>query len=193
MNGLGVLFGVMVGAYAAGSLNFSIALFRLIGRDDPRRHGSGNPGVSNVYRQAGPGWAALILLLDMGRAALVALAATMVLPAWQVPWVGLALIIGNRFPCLHGFNGGKGVANFLGFTAVIAPFWAGIGILAWVATHLIWRTAFLSSFALLLFLIAGMVLAEGVPRQGWIAAVLTALLIVACHHRNIRDRWGGRA
>ncbi|HHC24907.1 MAG TPA: glycerol-3-phosphate acyltransferase, partial [Desulfobacterales bacterium] len=30
------------------------------------------------------------------------------------PWIGLSLILGNRFPCFHGFQGGKGVANYLG-------------------------------------------------------------------------------
>jgi hypothetical protein len=27
--------------------------------------------------------------------------------------------------------------------------------------------------------------------QGGVGAGVTALFIVACHHRNIRDRWGG--
>ena len=44
-------------AYVAGSLNFSILICRITGRDDPRHHGSGNPGATNVYRQAGIWWA----------------------------------------------------------------------------------------------------------------------------------------
>jgi acyl phosphate:glycerol-3-phosphate acyltransferase len=191
MSGPGVFLWMMAAGYVAGSVNFSIVLFRLSGRGDPRLHGSGNPGATNVYRQAGLAWAASVLLLDMGRAIAVALAAAAVLPAWQTPWVGLGLIVGNRFPCFHGFKGGKGVANYLGFTVVMAPFWAATGALAWVATHLVWRTAFLSSFALVFFLTVGTVFAEGVGWQGGVGAGVTALFIVACHHRNIRDRWGG--
>ncbi len=179
-------------AYGAGSVNFSILAFRFTGREDPRHHGSGNPGATNVYRQAGIGWAVAVLLLDVGRAVALALAAKMLLPFWQVPWVGLGLILGNRFPCFHGFKGGKGVANYLGFTLAVAPVWAALGALAWGAAHLVWRTPFLSSFAMLFFLAAGTVIADGGDWRGGIGAVATALFIVACHHRNIRQRWGGQ-
>jgi glycerol-3-phosphate acyltransferase PlsY len=192
MTGLPTFFLLLVVAYVAGSINFSILACRFTGRGDPRHHGSGNPGATNVYRQAGIGWAAAVLLLDMGRAVLVALVAETLAPFWQVPWVGLALIVGNRFPCFHGFKGGKGVANFLGFTAVVAPGWAALGALAWGAVHLVWRTPFLSSFAMVLFLAAGTALADGGSWQGGVGAVVTAVFIVACHHRNIRERWGGK-
>jgi glycerol-3-phosphate acyltransferase PlsY len=180
---------LLVIAYAAGSVNFSILAFRFSGRQDPRQHGSGNPGATNVYRQAGIAWAAAVLMLDMGRAVAVALLAKALLPIGQIPWVGLSLIAGNRFPCFHGFKGGKGVANYLGFTLAVAPAWTAVGALAWAAAHLIWRTPFLSSFAMVLCLAVGTTWVVG---RGWgVAGVwLTALLIVACHHRNIRERWG---
>lgn len=192
MNGLPVFVWLFAAAYVAGSVNFSILAFRFTGRDDPRHHGSGNPGATNVYRQAGIGWAVSVLLLDVGRAIVVALAAKALLPFWQVPWVGLGLILGNRFPCFHRFQGGKGVANYLGFTAVLTPGWAVLGGLAWGAAHLLWRTPFLSSFAMVLVLTAGTLLVQGGGWRGGVGAVATALLIVACHHRNIRERWGGK-
>jgi len=181
---------LLTGAYVAGSVNFSILAFRLTGRQDPRQHGSGNPGATNVCRQAGLGWAAAVLLLDVGRAVGVALTASALLPLGQTIWVGLALILGNRFPCFHGFTGGKGVANYLGFTLALAPVWAGIGVLAWGTAYLIWRTPFLSSFALVFFLSGGTALS--VRGNGWGVAgvLLTAAFIVVCHHRNIRQRWG---
>lgn len=177
-------------AYVAGSVNFSILAFRFTGREDPRRHGSGNPGATNVYRQAGMGWAAAVLLLDVGRAFMVGIAAKSLLPVWQVPWLGLGLILGNRFPCFHGFKGGKGVANYLGFTLVVAPMWAGIAALAWGVAHLVWRTPFLSSFAMVVVLAAGTTITLGANWQVGFGAVVTALFIVACHHRNIREQWG---
>ena len=184
--------GLFIAAYVAGSVNFAILAFRCTGRDDPRRHGSGNPGATNVYRQAGLAWAAAVLLLDMGRAVGVALAAKALLPLGQVPWIGLGLILGNRWPCLHGFKGGKGVANYLGFTAAVAPAAAGVGVLAWGAAHLIWRTPFLSSFAMVFCLTVGTAAAPGMIGCGRIGAVATAVFIVACHHRNIRERWSRR-
>jgi glycerol-3-phosphate acyltransferase PlsY len=184
--------GLSVAAYTAGSVNFSILAFRVTGRDDPRQHGSGNPGATNVYRQAGLAWAVAVLLLDMGRAMGVAILAAALLPVWQAPWVGLGLIMGNRWPLFHRFRGGKGVANYLGFTVVIAPAWAGIGALAWGAAHLVWRTPFLSSLAMVLCLAVGTALVHGAGVRGGLGAMATALFIVACHHTNIRRRWGGR-
>ncbi len=179
-------------AYIAGSVNFPILFFRFTGRDDPRAHGSRNPGATNVYRQAGPAWAAGILLMDMARAMAVALLAIQWLPIGQIPWVGLGLIMGNHWPLFHGFKGGKGVANYLGFTLVITPVWTVIGGLAWGAAFLIWRTPFLSSFSLVACLALGTILVEGIHLAGVLGVLTTVLFIVACHHTNICQRWGRR-
>ena len=72
-------------AYLAGSINFSILLFKISGKEDPRTEFSGNPGVVNVYRQAGLFMAALVWLLEMGRAMGVALACSYLLPTAWVP------------------------------------------------------------------------------------------------------------
>ena len=177
-------------AYIAGSVNFPILFFRMTGREDPRKHGSRNPGATNVYRQAGLGWAAGILFMDMARAMVVAFLATRWLSVGMVPWVGLALIMGNHWPLFHGFKGGKGVANYLGFTLVLAPVWALIGGLAWGSAFLIWRTPFLSSFSMVACLALGTTRIEGMNPVGILGVLATVLFIVACHHANIRGRWG---
>ncbi len=174
-------------AYMAGSVNFSILLFRFLGLQDPRSRFSGNPGASNVYRQAGPVWAAVVLLLDMGRAAAVSLAALHLVPLYRVPWIGMALIVGNAYPCFHGLRGGKGVANYLGFGAVLSPWAALAGVAAWGAVFTRWRKAFLSSFALVLVLTVGMLAACGagpVPLSG---TLLTAGFVFWRHRRNVRE------
>ncbi|HYA13651.1 MAG TPA: glycerol-3-phosphate acyltransferase, partial [Syntrophales bacterium] len=66
---------LLLAAYIAGSVNFSILLFKMLGRDDPRYHFSGTAGTTNVYRQAGMLWAGVILLLDLARAVAVSWAA----------------------------------------------------------------------------------------------------------------------
>jgi glycerol-3-phosphate acyltransferase PlsY len=190
MNNSGFFLFSFLIAYLAGSVNFSILVFCLTGREDPRRRGSRNPGATNVYRQAGFTWALVVLVLDMGRAILVGKTATLWLPLWQVPWIGLGLIVGNRFPCFHGFEGGKGVANYLGFTLAIAPVWAGVGMLAWGVAHAFWRTPFLSSFSMVIVMSIGTAFCAGLPWQGGVAVFATAAFIVWCHHSNIRDRWG---
>jgi glycerol-3-phosphate acyltransferase PlsY len=59
-------------AYLAGSVNFAIIFLKLAGKADPRLNFSGNAGTTNVYRQAGILWAAVVFLLDIGRAITVA-------------------------------------------------------------------------------------------------------------------------
>jgi len=177
-------------SYFAGSVNYSILLFRVLGKEDPRNNHSKNPGATNVYRQAGLFWAAVVLLLDVGRAFVVGYAAVSWLEPQWVALVGLALILGNRYPCFHGFDGGKGVANYLGFILAIAPGWAGLGMLAWGAAHAIWRTPFLSSFSMVLVMSIGTAFGASLPWQGVIGVFATAGFIVWCHHSNIQERWG---
>jgi glycerol-3-phosphate acyltransferase PlsY len=145
-------------AYLAGSLNFSILLFKILGKEDPRGEFSGNPGVVNVYRQAGLPVAALVWLLDMGRSIGVALVCISLLSTALVPIGGLALILGNRYPCFHQFSGGKGVANYLGFTTIIAPLAAGTSALAWLVTFALVRIPFVGSFVMVSMLGVGTLL-----------------------------------
>lgn len=178
---------IMIIAYLAGSVNFAILLFGFLGKGDPRKSYSGNAGVTNVYRQAGPPWAAAVLLLDVGRAVLVALLAHYALSSGQVTWAGLALIIGNSYPCFHGFRGGKGVANYLGFTAVITPAGAAVSAFAWVLAYLYRREPFIASFVMVAVLAISTIAACGY-RPGAIAgSALTVLLIVYNHRKNIRS------
>ena len=172
-------------AYLAGSINFSILLFKISGKEDPRTEFSGNPGVVNVYRQAGLFMAALVWLLDIGRAMGVALASSYLLPTALVPIGGLALILGNRFPCFHQFQGGKGVSNYLGFTTLIAPEAAGISALAWLASFALFRIPFVGSFVMVFILGAGTLLACNFDPLSAAAVLATVALIYYGHKRNV--------
>ena len=176
---------ILLFAYFAGSVNFAIILLGLLGKEDPRTKFSGNAGTTNVYRQAGRGWAAVVLLLDAGRAVGLAALALYFLPAALVPWVGTALVVGNRFPCFHRFQGGKGVASFLGFTILIAPWWTVLSCLVWVVVYGIVRIPFIASFFMVLIL-GGATASSGDSQAVSIAGtVVTVLLIFLNHWKNI--------
>ena len=149
------LFLLFAVAYLAGSVNFPILLLKWFKKADPRESFSKNPGMFNVYRQHGFYWALLILLLDMGRSVAVAYAASFFLPISTIPWIGFGLIIGNCFPCFHRFRGGKGVANYLGFTAFLAWPWALAAMGVWLACYAVSRIAFIGSLTMVLILAAG--------------------------------------
>lgn len=176
-------------AYLIGSINFAILLFRLLGRRDPRTHFSGNAGVTNVYRQAGWPMAALVLVLDMGRAMMVAILAAHFWDDVLVPWAGLALILGNRFSCFHGWPCGKGVANYLGFNAVLLPVGTGLALVVYLVVFALTRTPFMGSFGILATL-TGFGWFHWANEPLALAAVLiTSISIVCFHHNNIAALW----
>ena len=175
----------LLGAYAVGSINFSILLLKVLGKDDPRTGFSGNPGVFNVYGLAGFFWALVVLMLDVVRAMGVAIISVSLLKQEFVPWVGLGLILGNRFPCFHSFRGGKGVANYLGFTTVIAPLAAAFSALAWVAIYVLFRIPFIGSFVMVFTLAAGTLRACDFHPIAAGAVLATVALIVGGHQSNM--------
>ena len=107
------------------------------------------------------------------------------LPFAFVPWIGLALVAGNRFPCFHGFRGGKGVASYLGFVVPIAPWGAAAACLAWVAVHRIVRIPFIASFCMILVLGRAVAAAGETDVLSIAGTVATVALIVFNHRRNI--------
>jgi glycerol-3-phosphate acyltransferase PlsY len=171
--------------YLIGSLNFAILLLRLLGKEDPRTQFSGNAGTTNVYRQAGRGWAVVVLLLDIGRALALAALALDLLSFVFVPWIGFALVAGNRFPCFHGFRGGKGVAGYLGFTLFISPWAAALSCSIWVIVHRIVRIPFIASFFMIAILGAGMVMAGDGGMASIAGTLATVLLIIFNHRKNM--------
>jgi acyl phosphate:glycerol-3-phosphate acyltransferase len=177
--------GLLLFTYLAGSINFAIIVLALLGKGDPRKAFSGNAGTTNVYRQAGRGWASVVLILDLGRAACLAELAMVLLPLDVIPWIGLALVAGNRFPCFHRFEGGKGVASYLGFTLPIAPWGAAAACLAWVAVHRIVRIPFVASFVMVLILGGAAVAAGGGKAIPICGTAATVLLIFFNHKKNI--------
>lgn len=176
---------ILLLAYFAGSINFAIIILGLLGKEDPRTKFSGNAGTTNVYRQAGKGWAAVVLLLDAGRAVGLAALALYGLPAGLVPWVGTALVAGNRFPCFHRLQGGKGVASFLGFSILIVPWGALLSCLVWVAVYGIARIPFIASFFMVLILGGATVWASDPRAASITGTAVTVLLIFFNHRKNI--------
>ncbi len=112
---------VLVAAYLVGSIPFAVVTSKLLGLEDPRRYGSGNPGATNVLRSGNKGAAALTLLGDALKGWVAVWAATRLgfAPA-EAALAGLAAFLGHVFTIFLRFNGGKGVATALGVLAGIS-------------------------------------------------------------------------
>jgi len=179
-------------SYLAGSINFAILFFKIAGKDDPRLSFSGNAGTTNVYRQAGLPWAVLVFALDIGRAlAVAALAMHFISGEWLI-WAGFFLISGNSFPCFHGFRGGKGVASYLGFTALIVPWITLLAAIVWVSVYGVKRVPFIASFFMVAILSIGHSLSFQWTLPATAGALATFALIVFNHRSNIRQCWKDR-
>ena len=102
-----------------------------------------------------------------------------------LPWAGFFLVLGNSFPCFHGFHGGKGVANYLGFTALIAP-WAALASAAiWLIAYGIGRITFIASFFMVFTLAFGQAFTLHWKFSAVSGALATFLLILFNHRKNI--------
>jgi len=183
-----IIFLIFLFAYLAGSVNFAILFFKIAGRGDPRLGFSGNAGTTNVYRQAGMLWATVVFLLDIGRSLAVALAAIYFLEKSLLPWAGFFLVLGNSYPCFHGFCGGKGVANYLGFTLPVAPWAALAAAIVWLVVYYgTVRVPFIASFFMVLTLAGGQMTALEWQPCAVAGAVATFALILFNHRKNIAD------
>jgi len=178
---------LLIAAYLIGSVNFSIILFIILGKNDPRKQFSGNAGVTNVYRQAGFFWAALVLIIEISKAVLFAYLSLKLLPTDYVPFIGFTLVIGNRYTCFHGFKGGKGVAAYLGFTSIITPLYTGISLLGWVIMFKIFKLPFLASFVMVCILSFGTVIYSSFKLVPVLGVFLTAMFIFFNHKSNITE------
>jgi acyl phosphate:glycerol-3-phosphate acyltransferase len=182
---MGKIFLIYLFAYLVGSVNFAIIFFKLTGREDPRMSFSGNAGTTNVFRQTGYFWATVILLLDIGRALVVAAVAVHFLEGQYLPWAAFSLVLGNSIPCFHGFRGGKGVANYLGFTVLVAPWAAFVSAAIWLVVYGIVRIPFIASFFMIFTLACGQAYTLNWQFSAVTGALAAFLLILFNHRKNI--------
>ena len=118
--------------YLSGSLTPSIWITRLVKGVDVRDSGSGHATTTNTIRQAGFGWGALVLVLDIAKGFLPTWLVLQFAPAiWVVPLTTAAVVIGHCWPLFANFRGGMGLASAGGCLLAVAPlaFLIGLAIL----------------------------------------------------------------
>jgi glycerol-3-phosphate acyltransferase PlsY len=133
-------------AYLIGSVSSAIIVCRLMGLDDPREQGSGNPGATNVMRIGGKKAAAITLFGDALKGLIpVLIAKSLGVDTLLLALVVIAAFLGHLYPIFFGFKGGKGVATTLGLTLGVT--WLlGLAVLAtWFAVYKISKISSLSA------------------------------------------------
>lgn len=125
---------VAVISYFLGCCNSSIIISKYVLKDDVRKYGSGNAGLTNFYRVYGKKNVLWVILLDVLKAVFSCLIGGAILGAvmdWTVLGryvAGLFCMLGHVFPCMFGFKGGKGVLS--GGTIAIMLDWR-IALVVW--------------------------------------------------------------
>ena len=175
--------------YLLGSIPFGVLVTKLMGLGDLRQIGSGNIGATNVLRTGNKGAALATLLLDGGKGAVAVLIARCYAGEDAAQLAGLAAFLGHIFPVWLRFNGGKGVATFLGTLLALAWPVGAAACLTWFATAVITRISSLSALvaAALAAVWAGFL---GHSDMIWLIATLGTLVFFR-HRANIERLMAG--
>ena len=175
--------------YLFGSIPFGLVLTKLAGTQDLRSIGSGSIGATNVLRTGSKALAVGTLLGD----ALKGTVAVVIMGYCAGPnaamLAALGAFLGHLFPVWLKFNGGKGVATYIG--VLIGLFWpaAIVFCVMWLAV------AFATRYSSL----AGLVAAFITPVFLWwfghsalasLCVVMTLLLFYK-HRENIKRLQAG--
>jgi len=120
---------VYVAAYLLGTIPSAVVVSRIAsgGTVDIRAAGSGNPGALNTLGVHGAKWGAVVLLIDVGKAAL-ACALGLQLSDAAACYAGSAAVVGHCFPVWSRFRGGKGIACAGGQCLVTFPVFSPIAL-----------------------------------------------------------------
>lgn len=181
---------IIVAAYLLGSISSAVIFCRLAGLPDPRKHGSGNPGATNVLRIGGKQAALGVLLFDILKGLLpVSVGLYLALSPLQIGFIALAACLGHVFPIFFQFRGGKGVATAFGAILPLGYAISGLALLTWLIVFGISGYSSLSA----------VITALSVPFYVWwfkpeltFPVALVCCLLVYRHHDNIQRLWRGQ-
>ena len=180
-----------LGSYLLGNLNGAVIVSRVMAHEDVRSHGRGNAGLTNFIRNYGVRTAALVVLIDVGKAVAACLLGQALLSplgyAKEGQMLGAAcVLLGHIFPALLGFKGGKGILS--GFTIALMVDWR-IGLLIFltfaVAYGLTQYVSLGSVLAAAMFGVGFILFYRQQPVMMW-TALLLAALVIFMHRGNIQ-------
>ena len=183
---------VMLLSYFFGCFNGSFMVSHFIIRDDVRKHGSGNAGLTNFYRTYGAKYALLVIACDMGKTVAACLLGSFFFRClgWDgtlgTLLAGLGCELGHIFPVFYGFRGGKGILS--GGTLVLLLNWR-VAAVAWALFLLLWLTTRYVSLASITASCSAPITVYFVYGHNWLYTGLclaVAALVVWCHRENIQ-------
>jgi acyl phosphate:glycerol-3-phosphate acyltransferase len=176
---------VVLGGYLLGSMPFGYWVVLLLKGEDIRTVGSGNIGATNVWRTYGKGYGIPIVVLDVAKGFVPALAGTLLVGELVGVLAGGAAMLGHWRPLFLGFQkGGKTVATGGGTLLGVAPLLGAIGVAIWVVVFLLSRYASVASMVTAVALpFVGLALGE--PWPVIVFAAIAGAAVLVLHKANI--------
>lgn len=188
-------------SYVIGSLNSAIISVYLIKREDIRKFGSNNAGLTNVYRCFGPGCAGVTLILDLAKGLIVVLGTMLVLfssgmfdadehnAATACLIVSFFAVLGHVFPAFYGFKGGKGILVAATCALAVNPWIFVFGVITMLLFVGITKYISVGSIACCLgypaFIFLSELLRDGITNDTYIHAAIAGAIGLLCLARHI--------
>ena len=135
---------VGITSYLMGSIPFGFILTKIFLKKDIREIGSGNIGATNALRTGNKLVGYSTLILDIVKAIIPVIYVKMNYPE-LIYIASLCAFLGHVFPIWLKFNGGKGVATYVGILFSINILLGLIFAVSWGVVFLIFRYSSLSS------------------------------------------------
>jgi glycerol-3-phosphate acyltransferase PlsY len=181
--------GMMLLAYLCGSVSSAVIVSKLFRLPDPRLHGSGNPGATNVLRLGGAVPAVLVLVFDVLKGTIPVWGSYFLkIEAFYLGMIAICACLGHIYPVFFGFKGGKAVATAFGAMMPIGLDLAGLLIATWMI--LVGATGY-SSFAAIVTVTLAPIFTWFIKPLYTIPVLMLSILIVFRHRQNLIRLWRG--
>ena len=171
-------------SYLFGSIPFGFILTKIFAKKNITSSGSGNIGATNVVRVAGKKIGYVTFILDSSKGiagVLIAGYSSLQNPLFAYI-CGLCAILGHMFPIWLKFNGGKGVATFIGILFCYDILLSTCLLLSWYFIYYVTKIVSISSILLMLVIIVFFTI-----KWQYVSAIfiINSILIIIKHHENI--------
>ena len=165
-----------------GSIPFGLVLTKIFLKKDIREIGSGNIGATNVLRAGKKTLGIATLLLDALKA-YASVLITLNLSSDYVYLSALLCFLGHIFPIWLKFNGGKGIAVYLGVLFAFSIYLGFIFIVSWIIVLYLSKYSSLSSLISTLVIFLYSIILNNFNMSLFFFIIL--IIVIYTHKENI--------
>jgi acyl phosphate:glycerol-3-phosphate acyltransferase len=178
---------ILIGVYLLGSIPTGYWLVKAFKGYDIRTKGSGNIGMTNVWRVAGAPWGIVTLVLDITKGVIAVKTAQHFA---QFDWVpaaaGLLVLLGNVFSIFLQFKGGKGIGVSVGVFFTLLPVPSMIGMAVFVVALSAWKMISVGSLSGVTTMAAVSFVLNQQQHWSILLAVFAVAMVWYTHRANLK-------